>query len=65
MIYGWICAFQGDISLCEHQTNGKENVFHYVEFGWNKFDFLVTPRVWQNEVLLDLKEVQRWDMEQL
>ena len=31
--------FFGDTCLCEHLTNGKENVFRRVEFGQNTLEF--------------------------
>ena len=39
--------FFGDTCLCEHLTNGKENVFHSVEFGEMSWSLVLVMMVTQ------------------
>ena len=53
--------FKGGSTLWEPLAPGKDMMFHEVDYGQNKYEFYLdmwdTPRVWRDEVLLDIKEV--------
>ena len=53
--------FKGDSNCEDPWPLEKKMIFHGVDFGQNKYEFyldmLDTPRIWRDEVLLDVKEV--------
>ena len=49
---------------CEDTWHLEKMTFPEVDFGQNKYEFCLdmwdTPRVWRDEVLLDIKVVEGW-----